>query len=360
MNIMGDSKNLIILVLMVIVIGGAFYISKFDSSGDDAMSSSGDRDIYAPTTISPKAQQWLKVLQETKPYTREIPSADADLEIWRQAQDAIEVAFVEGSEKAISDNKVTVIEETYGGVPVLDIRPENWTDNGKVLVYTHGGGYFAFSARSTLGSSAKMTRATGLRVISVDYTLTPHAHWDEIQKQVISVFEALLAEGYTMDDIAIYGDSAGGGLAASTVLNLRDRGMGMPAAAVLWAPWVDIRLEGDTIFTLENDDPMLSHSIFEVGAQVYADGLDYTDPRVSPMFADFSKGYSPTLVQAGTKEMPLSNAVRFYQTLDAAGQDTTLDIYEGMWHVFQQNDVPEAEIALSKSAAFIHEHLGTE
>ncbi len=160
-----------------------------------------------------------------------------------------------------------------------------------------------------------------------------------------------------MDDIAIYGDSAGGGLAASTVLNLRDRGMGLLAAVVLWAPWVDIRYEGDTLYTLENDDPMLSRSIFEVGAQVYADGLDYTDPRVSPLFADFSKGYSPTLIQAGTKEMPLSNAVRFYQTLDVAGQDVTLDIYEGMWHVFQQNDVPEAEVAVSKSAAFINEHL---
>ncbi len=202
-----------------------------------------------------------------------------------------------------------------------------------------------------------MTRATSLRVISVDYTLTPHAHWDEIQKQAISVFEALLAEGYTMDDIAIYGDSAGGGLAASTVLNLRDRGMGMPAAAVLWSPFVDIRLEGDTIHTLEVHDPILAHRTYEVSAPAYAGGLDYTDPRVSPMFADLSKGFSPTLIQAGTKEMPLSNAVRFYQALDLAGQDTTLDIYEGMWHIFQSSDIPEAEIAVRKSAAFINERL---
>ena len=224
---MGNSKNIIILVLTAIVIGGAFYISNLDSSGDDAMSSSGDRDIYVPSTISPEAQQVIRVLQETKPYTREFPNADADLEIWRQAQDAIEAGMVEGAEKAVADNRVTVIEATLGGVPVLDIRPENWTDNGNVLVYTHGGGYFAFSAYTTLPSSAKMTRATGLRVISVDYTLTPHARWDEIQEQVMSVFEALLAEGYAVDDIAIYGDSAGGGLAASTVLNLRDRGMGL-------------------------------------------------------------------------------------------------------------------------------------
>ena len=95
-----------------------------------------------------------------------------------------------------------------------------------------------------------------------------------------------------------------------------------------------------------------------MGAEAFADGLDFKDPRVSPIFADLSKGYSPTLFEAGTKEMPLSNAVRFYQTLEAAGQDTTLDIYEGMWHLFQQHDVPEAEVALSKSAAFINKHLG--
>jgi acetyl esterase/lipase len=333
----------------------ALFVSGCQTLSDQQIA---DRDIHVPSTISPEAQQVLKVLNEKKPYARTFPNADADLEVWRKAQDAIEEGFVEASEKAIADNKVTVTEAKLGEVPVLDIRPENWTDNGKLLVYTHGGAYFAFSARSTLGSSAKMTRATGLRVISVDYTITPHANWDEIQQQVISVFEAILAEGYTMDDIAIYGDSAGGGLAALTVLNLRDRGMGMPAAAVLWAPWVDISIEGDTIHTLKNHDPMLSQGILEVGAKIFADGLDYTDSRVSPIFADFSKGFSPTLIQAGTKEIPLSNAVRFYQTLDLAGQDTTLDIYEGMWHVFQQNDVPEAEIAISKSAAFIHEHLG--
>ncbi len=137
-----------------------------------------DRDIYVPSTISPEAQQLLGVLKAAKAYAREVPSADADLEVWRQAQDAIEEASVEANEKAVADNKVTVIEATLGGVPVLDIRPENWTDNGKVLVYTHGGAYVAFSARSTLENSAKMTRATGLRVISVDYTLAPHARWD--------------------------------------------------------------------------------------------------------------------------------------------------------------------------------------
>jgi epsilon-lactone hydrolase len=113
------------------------------------------------------------------------------------------------------------------GVPVVDIRPDNWTDNRKVRVYVHGGGYTMFSAHSSIPSSGPMGRATGLRTISVDHTVSPHAKWDVIQAQVISLFTALLADGYTMKDIALSADSAGGNIAAATVINLRDRAMGM-------------------------------------------------------------------------------------------------------------------------------------
>jgi monoterpene epsilon-lactone hydrolase len=155
---------------------------------------------------------------------------------------------------------------------MLDIRPNDWKDNRKVLVYTHGGAYTLFSARSTLISSAVMSRATGLRVISVDYTNPPFARWGEIQEQVISVFMALLVEGYTMKDIALYGDSAGGGLATNTVLNLRDRGMGMPASVVLWSPWVDLTNAGDTANTLANTDPILHYDpVLKNSALAFAD-----------------------------------------------------------------------------------------
>lgn len=316
-----------------------------------------DRDIFVPTTISAEAQQLLKKLSVAKPYTRKAPPV-TDLETWARFQAAAEADSVKRSDHAVASNNVIVTEATLGGIPVLDIRPENWTDNGKVLVYTHGGAYTLFSARSTLPSSAPMSRVTRQRIISVDYTTAPHAHWKEIQEQVISVFKGLLAEGYTMNDIAIYGDSAGGGLATSSVLNLRDRGMGMPAAVVLWAPWVDLTNAGDTAHTLKDDDPTLTYDgLLDISARAYADGLALTDPRISPVNADFNKGFPPTLIQAGTKEIFLSTAVRLYQTLGAAGQDATLDVYEGMPHVFQQWPIPEAEVARMKSAAFISKHL---
>ncbi len=316
-----------------------------------------ERDIFVPSTISPEAQQVLRALIAGGAGGRVVPAA-TDLDGWRITHAAAEAASADRSRQAVAQSRVTVTEATLGGVPVLDIRPDDWADNGNVLVYTHGGAYTMFSARSTLPSSAQMSRATGLRLISVDYTTAPFATWAEIQEQVLSVFRALLAEGYSMEDIALYGDSAGGGLAVSTVLRLRNQGMGMPAAVVLWSPWVDLSDDGDSAYTLRDDDPTLNYeNLLYESALAYADGVELRDPRVSPLFADFSRGFSPSLIQAGTKEILLSTAVRLFQKLEADGQEVTLDIYEGMWHIFQQFPLPETEVAVGKSAAFITAHL---
>ena len=337
-------KLLVVLALLALIAPSAF--------AEDQV-----RNNYVPTTISPEAQQALRAIYGAKAYNRVFPAAD-DLEGWRKAHADGEKGKVEAGVKVAAAAGVSITATSMGGVPVLDLRPSGWQDNGKVLVYTHGGAYTMFSARSTLMSSGPMSRATGLRVISVNYTTAPFAKWKEIQEQVISVFKALLADGYEMKDIALYGDSAGGGLAISTALNLRDLGMGMPAAVVLWSPWADLNNAGDTAHTLEAADPVLAYSpSLENSALAYADELDLTDPRVSPMYADFSKGFPPSLITEGTKCIFLSTSVRLYQVLEAAGQETKLDVYEGMWHVFQQLPIPESEVAIRKSAAFINKHL---
>ena len=195
--------------------------------------------------------------------------------------------------------------------------------------------------------------ATGLRIISVNYTPAPRAHFAEIQRQLVAVFDALMDAGYAMRDIAIYGESAGGALAASTVLNLRDRGNGLPAAALLWSPNTDLSGRDDSTVTLDPDDPVLTYSTLLVsGSRAYAGDVALDDPRVSPLYADLSRGFAPTLIVVGTKEMLLSSSVRFYQALEAAGQSVKLDVYEGMWHVFPQYGLPESRVAVEKSAKF--------
>ncbi len=253
------------------------------------------------------------------------------------------------------------MERKLGGIPVLEIKPRNWKDNGKLMVYTHGGAYTIASAESTLGSSALMAETTGLRVISIDYTLAPHARWQQITDQVVNVFKALREQGYAMKDMAIYGDSAGGSLAAGSVLKMRDKGIGMPAAVVLWSPWSDITDTGDSYSTLKHADPAYIYDKqLKQSAYAYADPKDQKHPYVSPVYGDYTKGFPPTLIQGGTKEIFLSNFIRHYQALDTAGQIVKLDIYEGMIHVFQValGGTPESNTALLKVDAFLKQHLG--
>jgi monoterpene epsilon-lactone hydrolase len=157
----------------------------------------------------------------------------------------------------------------------------------------------------------------------------------------------------------MFGESAGGGLVAGSVLKMRDKGLGMPAAVVLWSPWLDLTGSGDTYFTLENEDLFLSYdSLLKNAADAYAAPGDQKNPYVSPIYGNFSKGYSPTLIQGGTREILLSDFVRLYQALDQAHIPVKMDIYEGMPHVHQfLYKIPESKIALSKMNDFLMAYL---
>ncbi len=323
-----------------------------------AAQQAGEHYVHIPATVSPEAQAYLRMLPD--PHLQPAAPGPTEIEKWKAMQNYMETRNLERQKDVVERLSPDVTKQDLGGVPVLDIKPRNWRDNGKVLVYTHGGAYTIASAASTLGSSALMADATGLRVISIDYTLAPHAKWREVTDQVVAVFTELGNQGYAMKDIAIYGDSAGGGLAAGSVLKMRDQGMGMPAAVVLWSPWSDITETGDTYFTMKHAEPSYSYEgVLRPSADAYADPKDQKHPYVSPVYGDYTKGFPPTLIQGGTKEIFLSNFVRHYQALDAAGQTVKLDLYEGMIHVFMVAipNSPESKLALSKVDAFLQEHL---
>ncbi|MHC5543002.1 alpha/beta hydrolase [Singulisphaera rosea] len=314
--------------------------------------------VSIPDTISAKAQAYLRTL--TDPALIPPWPERNDAEGWRKLVRTYEDKCAPLTEAAIKTFQPTLIERTLGGVPVIEIRPKGWKDDGKVVVYTHGGGYVLFSARSTLDSSVRVADILGRRIIAIDYTLAPSARWDAMTDQVVSAFRALLSEGFTMKDIALYGDSAGGGLAAGSVLKMRDKGLGMPAVLVLWSPWADITNSGDTAETLKHAEPrFLYKSQLRKAAEAYADENAWKTPYVSPVYGDFSKGYPPTLIQGGTKELFVSHFVRLYQAIDTAGGVVKLDLYDGMPHVFQWfiPEAPEGTAAFAKMKTFIDQHL---
>jgi acetyl esterase/lipase len=315
--------------------------------------------VNVPDTVSPEAQAYLRTLGNPAMIPA-FPEPD-DIEGWKKRQ-----AVAESNGKALSKPLLaryehTVTEARLGGVPVLDIRPGNWKDNGKALVYTHGGAHSMFSAASSLGRPVVAAHETGLRIISVDYTVAPHAKYDRMSDQVVAALQALVKDGQRLQDTVIFGDSSGGGLAAAVVLKMRDRGLGMPKATVLVCPWVDITPSGDTDTTLHAADPTgLYEMHFGRAAAAFADPKDRKHPYASPVYGDFSKGFPPTLIQGGTKEVLLSGYVRLYQALDAAGIPVKLDLYEAMIHNFPDRipDAPEAILARRKMRTFVHQQLG--
>lgn len=314
---------------------------------------------HVPATISPEAQKVLFnfPFKDTL-YTCPGPN---DLEGWKKFWDYNEnrwQAYNDTVEKIFSP---VIIDTVLGGTQVLDIRPLQWKNKDKILIYLHGGAYTLFSARTMLIGSVPVADVTGLRVISVNYTNPPVFRFHQILDQVIQVYQALIKMGYSPSDIGIYGDSAGGGLSAGVVLKMRDMGIPMPAVVVLISPWSDITNNGDTYSTLKGKDPIIEYgNSLDESSLAYAPVEEHKNPYVSPVYGDYSKGFPPTLIQGGTKEIFLSNFVRQYQVIDQEGIPVKLDLYEGMWHVFQEinYDLPESAIAHNKFKNWVYQYLG--
>jgi len=311
--------------------------------------------LNIPETVSHVAQDFLRTLQDPA-LTPRFPEPD-DFEGWKKMREFAEVPELAHAQAILRLYAPSLRERVLGGTPVLEVRPKEWNGSSAIAVYVHGGGHTLYSAASTSGRAAVFADDTGMRVISVDYTLAPLAKYNQMGDQVIAVMQALLREDHRLEDMVVYGDGSGGGLAASALLKARDRGLGVPAAAVLVSPWVDLTRTGDTEFTLAHAEPNYRYEMHSIkAAAAYADSSHQKHAYASPVYGDFSKGFPPTLIQGGTKEVLLSGFVRLYQALDTAGQKVKLDIYEGMPHNFISRipESTEARVARKKIREFVH------
>lgn len=332
----------------------------FTLSGEKSKNNEKSNNFHIPKTISAEAQEIIKSWdRKSRDEGAVIPKPDAEISIWEEAQENGNNFASKPLPELLEFYKPKIDTIFINGVRVIDVKPNNYVENKHVIIYIHGGAYVFFTADVTLLSSVPLADATGLRILSIDYTLAPQANFKQIIDEVLKMYQGVLHVGYKAKNISIYGDSAGGGLAAGSVLKMRDDNIEMPSSLVLWSPWTDIDKIGDTYFTLAQNDPNLVYNNFlEYCAQAYAPKNEFKNPYVSPVYGDFSKDFPPTLIQVGGKETFLSNSIRMYRALDTAGKEVKLDVYEGMWHVWQgYYKIPESKIAIKNTSKFIFQHF---
>ena len=197
---------------------------------------------------------------------------------------------------------VTVTAGSLGGVPTAEITVDG-VEPRHVVLYFHGGVYVIWDAFLAAGLASQVGRRTHAKVISVDYRLAPEHPYPAAIDDALAAYEALLQDGIAPSDIAFAGESAGGGLAIATLVNARDQGLPLPAAAYVMSPYVDLTLAGATMETKRDLDPLLSRELLEPRVADYTAGQDAALALISPVFADLS-GLPPLIIQAGTPRGP--------------------------------------------------------
>ena len=222
---------------------------------------------------------------------------------------------------------VTVTAAALGGVPTAEITVDG-IERRHVVLYFHGGVYVIGDAFQAAGLASQIGRRTGAKVISFDYRLAPEHPYPAAVDDALAAYQALLEDGTAPSDIALAGESAGGGLAVATLVNARDHGLPLPAAAFVMSPYADLTLAGATMETKRGADPLFTPQAFPARVADYVSGQDAALGLISPIFADLS-GLPPLIIQAGTHEVLLDDAIRLARQAATADVQVTLDITPG-------------------------------
>jgi len=229
---------------------------------------------------------------------------------------------------------------------------------GKIILYLHGGGYVMGSCATHRQMVSYIAKASGVQALLPEYRLAPEHRFPAAINDCVGAYRALLRKGYKGGDIILAGDSAGGGLAMATLFVLRDAGDALPAAAFLLSPWLDVSGDGASMKTHADRDPWFKPEHMDVLREYYCDDDEKRDSLVSPVFGDFA-GLPPVYIQVGEDEILLSDSTRAAERIEAAGGAVDLEIWPGLWHVFQAfvHQVPEARKAVAKLGDYVRQNL---
>lgn len=285
------------------------------------------REIPIPTSVSEIARAVMAAPLPPSP----APPALHDVAGWRRMIAEHDRSMGEMLAQRTGAAEVAVQERQIAGVRVYEVLPEGLPEGDTRLYIDIHGGAFVFGA-------GEMCRAMGIgaatrfraRVWAIDYRMPPDHPFPAPGDDCLAVYRAAL-EQYRPDDIVIGGSSAGGNLAAVTVLRARDTGLPMPAAVVLTTPGTDLTNSGDSMQTnLGLDNLLDANGVAPI--ELYVGDHDPRDPYMSPLYADFTKGFPPTVLSTGTRDLLLSDTVRMHRALRNAGVVADLHVTEAAGH----------------------------
>lgn len=248
-------------------------------------------------------------------------------------------------------------QNSIADVPVTRTRygSAQTAPSGQVILYLHGGGYIIGSATTHRGITGHLARASGALVVTPDYRLAPEHVFPAALDDALAVYRGLIGEGFPPAAIAVAGDSAGGGLTLALAMRLRDENLPLPGSLVVFSPWTDL---SHSQLYRPDCEPVLQAEWIEKAARLYCGNEARSNPLISPVFGDLS-GLPPLLIQVGSQEILLNDATRLAETAKQQNVDTTLEIYNSLWHVFQVHagQLSRATRAIETAGKHIRRHM---
>lgn len=244
-----------------------------------------------------------------------------------------------------------------GGVKAEWALPAD-ADDRRAVLYLHGGGYVIGSCESHRHLTAEIGRTAGIRVLTIDYRLAPEHPFPAPVEDTVAAYRFLLGQGLAASDIALAGDSAGGGLVVGAMLAIREAGLPLPGAGWCISPWVDMELTGHSYVDRAEADPMVGREGIQDMVRHYMGDADLRAPHASPIHGDL-RGLPPLLIQVGASETLLDDSLMLARAAGAADVPVELQIWPEMvhiWHIFYPM-LAAGRRAIGSGASFLRSTL---
>lgn len=274
---------------------------------------------------------------------------NADLEKHRHSQDQMGPLLATSKDMLITDIDIDGMHGEW-----VQVNRAHMKKN--VILYCHGGGYSTGSSLYARTLTTKLAASTSMDVLAFDYRLAPEHAYPAALEDAEKAWNYLMQYGYGARDVFVAGDSAGGNLALALTLKLKQQERLLPKGLLLLSPWTDMTESGKSYETKKDVDPVLNSAYLGTMKEHFLGEQNtpetWKDPLVSPLFGDF-ENFPPTYIQVGDQEILRSDSVLLYKKMSKAGVNVKIDIYKGMWHVFQMSPFKTAYEAMEKNAEFI-------